>query len=284
MKFKAGDKVKVKHFNKIPGYWNVKMHHLMGKVVDVVLAFPDGGVIIYDDVNDNTWALKKDDVEPVNDERIVICRHNRKVIAKDLNTGKTGVARCNPSDKFDFYTGAKLAFERLTGEEKKKVKFSTGMAIWCENKSQYDELMKILEGAGYKWKSHHIPTEYKPPYVHYGVLVCTYKDMTIGCCSYSGSFDNKVKFSDVDFSECEKKTLNIKICVVSSASGSFTRGKIYEIVDGRITADNGHVFPTHFKFTSADELRDYFSSSKNWQHISQGHFSPAGVEFVEVVE
>lgn len=44
----------------------------------------------------------------------------QKVIAKDLDSGKTGVAKCNPTDTFDFYTGAKLAFARLCGEDKPK--------------------------------------------------------------------------------------------------------------------------------------------------------------------
>lgn len=46
---------------------------------------------------------------------IVIYQEDRKVIAQDTQTGKTGVARCHPNDKFDFYYGAGLAIERLTG-------------------------------------------------------------------------------------------------------------------------------------------------------------------------
>lgn len=46
-------------------------------------------------------------------ETIVIYRKDREVIALDKRTGKKAVAKCNPSDQFDFETGAKLAFERL---------------------------------------------------------------------------------------------------------------------------------------------------------------------------
>lgn len=44
-------------------------------------------------------------------ETIKICRHDNKVLAV---MGKyIGIARCHPSDRFDLYTGAKLAVERL---------------------------------------------------------------------------------------------------------------------------------------------------------------------------
>lgn len=54
-------------------------------------------------------------------ECIVIYRKDNKVIALDKSTGEKAVAKCSPEDKFDFKTGAKLAFERLTGEDKTKI-------------------------------------------------------------------------------------------------------------------------------------------------------------------
>lgn len=55
------------------------------------------------------------------DETIVIYRNKNKVIALDKSTGKKAEARCNPADDFDFHIGARIAFERLTGTEKKSV-------------------------------------------------------------------------------------------------------------------------------------------------------------------
>ena len=52
---------------------------------------------------------------PKSHKPIVIYQEGRKVIAQDTQTGKTGVARCHPNDKFDFFYGAGLAIERLTG-------------------------------------------------------------------------------------------------------------------------------------------------------------------------
>lgn len=60
-------------------------------------------------------------VNPHDDEKICIIRHGNKVIAKDLNSARVGVARCNPSDTFDYATGAKIAIERLFGVEEVSV-------------------------------------------------------------------------------------------------------------------------------------------------------------------
>ena len=51
-------------------------------------------------------------------EFIVIRRDGQKTIAelrRDKEVVKTGVAHCNPADKFDFQYGAMLAFSRLVG-------------------------------------------------------------------------------------------------------------------------------------------------------------------------
>lgn len=39
------------------------------------------------------------------------------VIARNIKTGARSTARCAPQDHFDFYVGAKLAFDRLVGTE-----------------------------------------------------------------------------------------------------------------------------------------------------------------------
>lgn len=47
-------------------------------------------------------------------ECIVIYRNGSETVALDKTTGKKAVAKCSPEDTYDFYTGAQLAFERLT--------------------------------------------------------------------------------------------------------------------------------------------------------------------------
>lgn len=77
-------------------------------------------------VSDNGLEL----IKHVKTEPIVIYRKDNYVIALDKNTGKRGVAKCNPSDKFDFQTGAKLAFERLMNSEEKLLQIWMGTALY----------------------------------------------------------------------------------------------------------------------------------------------------------
>ena len=127
MRFKAGDKVRVKKFKKRPSTWNSggKMDHLMGKAVKIerVVSPAEGIYAVYDSKNDYDWFFREDDLEPVN-ETIVIYSKDRKVIALDKLTGEKAIARCNPADEYDFHVGAKLAFERLTSLKPDKVQLS----------------------------------------------------------------------------------------------------------------------------------------------------------------
>lgn len=58
-------------------------------------------------------------VRKAKQETIVIYRNDNKVVALDKTTGEKAEAKCNPADEFDFRTGAKLAFNRLMGEDAK---------------------------------------------------------------------------------------------------------------------------------------------------------------------
>ena len=74
----------------------------------------------------------------IGNKPIVIYRVGRTVVALNQNTDETGVAKCHPTDDFDFSVGAKLAFERLLShgdtevgkekpeKQKKVVKFEVG--------------------------------------------------------------------------------------------------------------------------------------------------------------
>lgn len=125
MRFKAGDKVRVKKFKKRPYRWNWdgEMDHLMGKVVKIKYASGSGRYVIHDSKNNRDWVFDKGDLEPIN-ETIVIYSKDREVIALDKTTGEKAIARCNPADEYDFYVGAKLAFERLTSAKPDKVQLS----------------------------------------------------------------------------------------------------------------------------------------------------------------
>lgn len=65
------------------------------------------------------WYFCEEQLEIIKDETIVIYRNDNKVVALDKSTGEKAEANCNPADEFDFRTGAKLAFNRLMGEDAK---------------------------------------------------------------------------------------------------------------------------------------------------------------------
>lgn len=67
------------------------------------------------------WNHAEDalDLVKTQNETIVIYRNDNKVVALDKSTGEKAEANYNPADEFDFRTGAKLAFNRLMGEDAK---------------------------------------------------------------------------------------------------------------------------------------------------------------------
>lgn len=125
MRFKVGEKVRVKKFKERPRHWNSygDMDHLMGKIVKIEGIASFGRYAVYDSKASYIWHFDENDLEPVN-ETIVIYSKDREVIALDKLTGEKAIARCNPTDEYDFHVGAKLAFERLTKGKSDKVQLS----------------------------------------------------------------------------------------------------------------------------------------------------------------
>ena len=122
MRFKEGDKVRVKKFKERPIGWEIegKMDHLMGKVVEIKGSTTCGEYKVYDPKHHCEWIFGETDLEPVN-ETIVIYRKDREVIAVDKVTGDKAIAKCSPEDTFDFNVGAKLAFDRLMNGNKENI-------------------------------------------------------------------------------------------------------------------------------------------------------------------
>lgn len=79
-------------------------------------------------------------VRKAKQETIVIYRNDNKVVALDKTTGKKAEAKCNPADEFDFRTGAKLAFNRLMGED---VKPDNGVRE-VKRKAKVGEYVKVV--------------------------------------------------------------------------------------------------------------------------------------------
>lgn len=111
-----------------------------------------GGTVFYKDVVGESIGLKhfqigsifSDALEKV-DTTIVIYRNDNKVVALDKSTGEKAEANCNPADEFDFRTGAKLAFNRLMGED---VKPDNGVRE-VKRKAKVGEYIKIVDAKPY---------------------------------------------------------------------------------------------------------------------------------------
>lgn len=89
------------------------------------------------------WNCAEDALDLVKhqNETIVIYRNDNKVVALDKSTGEKAEAKCNPADEFDFRTGAKLAFNRLMGED---VKPDNGVRE-VKRKAKVGEYIKIVD-------------------------------------------------------------------------------------------------------------------------------------------
>lgn len=80
-------------------------------------------------------------VRKAKQETIVIYRNDNKVVALDKTTGKKAEAKCNPADEFDFRVGAKLAFNRLVGEDAK----NDNSVREVKRKAKVGEYIKVVD-------------------------------------------------------------------------------------------------------------------------------------------
>lgn len=133
-KFKVGDFVKLKK-NVKPGdcidgftifpsmYENLQK----SRQIKTITYLSGQGIYV---AKVNGWYIPFNSLEfATAPEKIIIYRNGAEIIAKNTVTGKTGLARCNPADEFDFNIGAKLAFGRLTNPEPEKPKYYTGKVV-----------------------------------------------------------------------------------------------------------------------------------------------------------
>ena len=150
-KFKVGDKVRILDGSKIEKYcggWACSMKDYIGKTatiksVESYINYPTGYRL-------EEYGFKWDERGlKLESEKIIIYRNGLEVIAKNAATGKTGIAKCNPADEFDFNTGAKLAFERLTAPEPEKPKYYTGRVVCIDGSGPSNtkgKIYKVLDG------------------------------------------------------------------------------------------------------------------------------------------
>lgn len=163
-KFKIGDKVRVRQWadmekefgldcegaiNKRP-YFTKAMKGYCGQILTIDgFTFND-----YYTVQECGWKFCDEMFESATvskENTIVIYKKDNKVIALDKTTGKTAEAICSPEDKFDFYVGADLAFERLLGHKpapkarEEAPKYFTGEIVCIKSESVWYTLGKIYK-------------------------------------------------------------------------------------------------------------------------------------------
>lgn len=119
-----------------------------GAVIEITVI--NGDVVSYKNIVGRTFVISgktfeigsmlSDMLKKVRSETIVIYRNDNKVIALDKSTGEKAEAKCNPADEFDFRTGAKLAFNRLMGED---VKLDNGVRE-VKRKAKVGEYVKVV--------------------------------------------------------------------------------------------------------------------------------------------
>lgn len=144
-KFKVGDKVKVLN----AGFGCMGAIGKIGYITEEKngngLLHREKGINIKREDNGDVWRVNPDaELELISkkkDETIVIYHNDRKVIALDKSTGKKAEARYNPADEFDFHTGAKLAFNRLMGEDVK----TDNSVREVKRKAKVGEYIKIVD-------------------------------------------------------------------------------------------------------------------------------------------
>lgn len=135
MKFKVGDKVRVKEWKDVLKESGIDKDHSSGAVYIIAKVVADvcGLVFTVTECNEalryysisglNRFGEKtelqliEELLEPFCDARILITTNGKETLARlyeDGDVKKSAKAECSPDDKFDFAVGAKIAFERLT--------------------------------------------------------------------------------------------------------------------------------------------------------------------------
>lgn len=245
-KFKVGDKVRILDGSIIENYagrWiGAGMKKYVGKVFTIRKAVPYSDDRIGYWMKEINFVWDERGLEPEKEsknETIVIYRKDREVIALDKRTGKKAVAKCSPKDKFDFELGARLAFERLFGNDEK---FKVGDLVIGNEKA--DDMYTITRTG---WRGEVVS-------VNGDTIIVAQRGGADWC---SANLTVKSEAFDLDTG----KYYNAKVVCVRPAdfSHDFTAGKIYEVKDGKIVDDDGegHPMPDSVVIRNIDDLKTY---------------------------
>lgn len=101
------------------------------------------------------------------------------ILKEGKDTIKTAKAKCNPSDTYDFATGAKLAFERLFQEDKPKTNGidwdafkSCKIAVHCRTEEDAKAFLIECDAHGIHFGEPNKNIDYSHCWMNYGSLTC----------------------------------------------------------------------------------------------------------------
>ena len=243
-KFKVGDNVYLLDGSKISnfagGWISDAMGECVGEIAEItnIDRFSNGYNIKLKNGYNWTWDERAMSKEPKK-ESIVIYSDGRVITALNKNTKEKRTAKCNPKDKYDFETGAILAFSRLI------LGFTVGDKVIGNDKNHYAITNKGWIGVVSEI-SIRMTSEFKCEMkVHKEGNSSDYWWVDCSC------FDLYTESKD---KEINNKKFNMKVVCTKEYEG-YTLGKIYEISDGKLVDDDGYERPLGCaKYISLEDL------------------------------
>ena len=244
-KFKVGDNVYLLDGSKIKnfagGWISDAMGECVGEIAEItnIDRFSNGYNIKLKNGYNWTWDERAMSKEPKK-ESIVIYSDGRVITALNKNTKEKRTAKCNLKDKYDFETGAILAFSRLI------LRFTVGDKVIGNDKNHYPITHKGWIGVVSEISIRMTPEFKCDMKVHKEGNSSDYWWVDCSC------FDLYTESKD---KEINNKKFNMKVVCTKESEG-YTLGKVYKISDGKLIDDDGYARPTGgvSKFESLEDL------------------------------
>ena len=259
-KFKVGDKV-VGNAKATERYW-LTVEGWTGEVICVtnegIQVCGKGATFTVDpdcfDFVESKKAAQK---------KVVITTDGKTTLAR-LYEGKKVIkraeAKCCPNDEFDFNVGAELAFGRLMGKEAPSVEWEV-----VKRKPKKGDYIRLIR----KEFSFNKVGDILKVHKREGCLaVVLNKDHPRGGSpnvtedfewNYYCGFEvvKPVKVEPVKEKAPEPECYNGKVVCIKSEYDWWTVGKVYEVKDGIITADDGLQYPrlNDYRYKNAEDVR-----------------------------
>lgn len=269
-KFKIGDKIKATKNNP---YTVTNRDMKVGVVTKEATSRGIIEIMILDhkDKSNNRekYNVNQKFFEKIKNDTIVIYREDNKVIALDKTTGKKAIACCNPTDTFDFRTGAKLAFSRLIGEEKSEVQQGKPNIVKCDHYEVGDRvLIRDLDDIAETFR---MDADGDIPAISFVSSMQQYRGKTLTVGSMRGKFYvmketfplpygfHKDMIAGKVVEEDEKPTCYTGIIEILDNGGDFKKGDIVEIKNGKFKDKDNYSFPVDKQLKNFEDVISYFT-------------------------